>query len=133
MKTKLLTIKQYADLKGITQQAIYKSINNKKLKCKVVKGQKYIELADAEIIDNNKKLSNENKQEQQQNIDAELVELLKQQLAEKDKQIENLTITNNNLTTMLAVKEQQVLQLTYKPTFKEKVTNFFNKNKNDAN
>ena len=39
---KLLTVKNYATLKGFTTQHIYRKINDGSLKCKIIDGVKFV-------------------------------------------------------------------------------------------
>lgn len=42
MKQKLLTVANYAKLKGVTTAAVYKWIAQKKVTCKIIDGVKFI-------------------------------------------------------------------------------------------
>lgn len=121
--SKLVTVKEYALITGQTMQAVYQKIKKGKIPTVTQKRMNNrnitlisIESADdARIKDGNPKLFNnpplekQNKSEIQgktdnsiqfnQDIKLELVEILREQLHEKDKQIADLQAMNNTLQT----------------------------------
>lgn len=94
-KQKYLTISEFAKLKGVSNQAVYKQLTTKLSKyVVVVDNKKMLKIECVEDfglnqVDNNQvKVDNQNiNQVDNQN---ELVQFLKQQIIEKDKQIEKL-------------------------------------------
>lgn len=110
--TELLKISEYAEIKGITKQAVYKQLNNKESKLnnylKVVDGQKYIDikaLEDVELNEVKQPFNNPIKQVEQQFNDS-LINLLEKQLEEKDKQIQTLLKQIEDLHTLLSQSQQ---------------------------
>ena len=110
--TELLKISEYAEIKGITKQAVYKQLNNKECKLnnylKVVDGQKYIDikaLEDIELNEVKQPFNNPIKQVEQQFNDG-LINLLEKQLEEKDKQIQTLLKQIEDLHTLLSQSQQ---------------------------
>lgn len=97
-----ISIKEFAKRVGVTPQAVYKQLDNKlKPYCQVVDGKKALQIKALELFENN--LFN-------QPIDnefASIVNLLKGQLAEKDKQLEAKDKQIEALTEALQ-KAQQI-------------------------
>lgn len=97
-----ISIKEFARRAGITPQAVYKQLDNKlKDHCKVVDGKKTLHTKALELFENN---------QFNQPIDnefASIVNLLKGQLAEKDKQLEAKDKQIEALTEALQ-KAQQI-------------------------
>ena len=89
----LLSVSEYAEIKGISKQAVYKQLNNKLKNFVVeVENQKYIDravLSEEENTQNLPKFNNQKLKVEQQ-FNNQIQPLLEQQIAEKDKQIENL-------------------------------------------
>lgn len=95
----LLSIKEVSEAAGVTQQAVYKQLNNKLKKyVVVVEGKKKLKKEVLEEVYNKsveQKFNNENSTVEQP-IQPEIklvLETLQQQLKEKDKQIESLQIS----------------------------------------
>lgn len=92
-KKQLLSVSEYAEIKGISKQAVYKQLNNKLKNFVVeVENQKYIDravLSEEENTQNLPKFNNQKLKVEQQ-FNNQIQPLLEQQIAEKDKQIENL-------------------------------------------
>ncbi len=91
-----LTVSEYAEIKGITPQAVYKQLNNEKHKLNkyliIVDDKKYIDkaaLEDDELNEVKQQFNNEFKQVEQQ-FNESLIALLQKQIEEKDRQIETL-------------------------------------------
>lgn len=82
-----VSIKEYAEIKGITQQAVYKSISAGRLSYKEKNGKKYIFVEETEEQKKERVLKNE----QQQIIDILIKQLDEKdkQIAEKDRQLDN--------------------------------------------
>lgn len=122
-----LSVSQYAELKGISKQAVYKQLNNKlKPFLIVVDGKKYIDKAVLTEGDN-PQLNNQQppvEQPVEQHATNQIQLLLEQQLAEKDttiqsllRQIENLQEQNSKLTDLL--HNSQVLLAVEKKVYLE--------------
>lgn len=122
-----LSVSQYAELKGISKQAVYKQLNNKlKPFLIVVDGKKYIDKAVLTEGDN-PQLNNQQptvEQQVEQPATNQIQLLLEQQLAEKDttiqsllRQIENLQEQNSKLTDLL--HNSQVLLAVEKKVYLE--------------
>lgn len=95
--------------------------NNKK-KIKVIEGGKI--LISIAYLDNHFKVNlntqNEYSQTSQMNNHSELVELLKQQLLEKDKQIESLIERNRESNILLSQMQNKVLMIEEKESKKKR-------------
>ena len=122
-----LSVSQYAEIKGISKQAVYKQLNNKlKPFLIVVDGKKYIDRA-VLTEDDNPQLNNRQptvEQQVEQPTTNQIQLLLEQQLAEKDttiqsllRQIENLQEQNSKLTDLL--HNSQVLLAVEKKVYLE--------------
>lgn len=92
-KKQLLSVSEYAEIKGISKQAVYKQLNNKLKNFVVeVENQKYIDravLSEEENTQNLPKFNNQ-KLKVEQHFNNQIQPLLEQQIKEKDRQIENL-------------------------------------------
>ena len=92
-KKQLLSVSEYAEIKGISKQAVYKQLNNKLKNFVVeVENQKYIDravLSEEENTQNLPKFNNQKLKVEQQ-FNNQIQPLLEQQIKEKDRQIENL-------------------------------------------
>ena len=120
---KYISVSQYAKIKGITQQAVYKQLKNKlKDFLIVVEGKKCLKI---EVLNEVEKESlNEVQQPIQQPFNNSIQPFLQQQIEEKDKiiesllrQVELLQQQNTNLTDLLhntqylmAAEQQKFLQ-----------------------
>lgn len=135
MNNDLLTVKEFSKKANVSVQSIYKRINNKKDKIQkyiVIKDNtKYIKCSAIEDIYNKPIETNENVK----NEKDEIIELLKQQLEEKDKQInsllENITDLNKSLTQQQQlnyIDKQKILALeSAEETKKKGIFNIFKK------
>ena len=108
-----ITIKEYATAKNISVQAVYKQLTTKLKDFLIeVEGRKYLKIEVLSVeVDN--QVDNEFN-DFQPNYSTDLIEILKSQITEKDKQIttllsqiEQLQIQNANLTEI--IKGHQVL------------------------
>lgn len=109
-KKPYLSVSEYAAIKGISKQAVYKQLNNKlKGFLTEVDGKKYIVLSALTEEERRRVEMVEQpiKQPVEQPIDNPIQPLLERQIAEKDKtiesllrQIENLQAQNSKLTDM---------------------------------
>ena len=125
-----LSVSQYAEIKGVSKQAVYKQLNNKlKPFLIVVDGKKYIDKAVLTEGDN-PQLNNQQptvEQQVEQPATNQIQLLLEKQLAEKDttiqsllRQIENLQEQNSKLTDLL--HNSQVLLAVEKKVYLEQET-----------
>ena len=125
-----LSVSQYAEIKGVSKQAVYKQLNNKlKPFLIVVDGKKYIDKAVLTEGDN-PQLNNQQptvEQQVEQPATNQIQLLLEKQLAEKDttiqsllRQIENLQEQNSKLTDLL--HNSQVLLAVEKKLYLEQET-----------
>ena len=121
-----ITVSEYAALKGISKQAVYKQLNNKLQPFLiVVDGRKYIDRAALTEVENQK--LNEVEQPLNQPLNNQSQPFLENQIAEKDKviesllrQIENLQEQNSKLTDLL--RNEQVLLAAEKKLYLEQET-----------
>jgi len=104
MDKKLITVTEYAKLKGVSQQAIYKQIKTGRLK-------EWVETVDGKTMINSAVFSDEGKQKLMNKDDnlAKLIETLTAQLETKDKQIDELNQRLKDVTEVL-VSTQRSLQ-----------------------
>lgn len=101
-----ISIKEFASRAGITPQAVYKQLDNKlQTYCKVVDGKKTLHLSALELFENNQVNKPDNNE--LLNELSSVVNLLKGQLAEKDKQLEAKDKQITALTEALQ-KAQQI-------------------------
>ena len=107
MDQKYITISKYAEIKGITKQAVYKQLNNKlKPFLIVVESRKYIDIS--ALSDEERKKLNEVEQPIEQPLNNQIQPFLESQIAEKDRtiesllrQVESLHQQNERLTELL--------------------------------
>lgn len=143
---KLLTVKQFADSVGMTQQGIYRQLNNKlKLYFKIVDGKKMIKADALKLFENefNNSLTTDseefNNRIEQLNNDVELLNntltTVKQQLSEtiiksefkdetitkQQEEIETLKSENQNLTDKLIETEKQLADARARAEEREKI------------
>lgn len=123
----LLSIKEVSEAAGVTQQAVYKQLNNKLKKyVVVVEGKKKLKREVLEEVYNKsveQKFNNDNSTVEQP-IQPEIklvLETLQQQLKEKDKQIESLQISLDKAQSSLdqaqklhLLDKQKILELEQK-------------------
>lgn len=112
MKSKLLTVAEYAELKGISKQAVYQRLKNEEWKqehSKLVDGKLFIDMEtfDQEVDQSD---SSEN------NVRELLVEieLLKDRLNDRDRQIEKLERHIDDLTNGWRESQRTVSVLTHR-------------------
>lgn len=127
MDKQYLSILEYAKIKGITPQAVYKQLNNKLKDFLIeVESKKYIKieaLSESELKEVEQQLNNEfnnscqefNNQiqpflERQIEEKDKQIERLFQQIAEKDKQIESLQNLLNQSQQLQAIEKQLLLE-----------------------
>ena len=142
---KYISISEYATIKGISKQAVYKQLNNKLKKFVVmVENKKMLDIAvlTAEELNQVEQPLNQPLNQVEQPIDNHLLLLLEKQIEEKDNtiksllaQIESLQEQNGKLTDLLnnsqillgmEKKKQLLEQDNQKPTRKS-IFNLFKK------
>lgn len=141
-----ITVSQFAELRGISKQAVYKQLNNQlKNFVVIVNGKKHISakaLTEDELtkveqpkVENstenstdfdNQSTENSTSSTPQNDVVSAAVAALSEQLKEKDKQIAALLETVNNLQTQNAVlttiiQQEQVLHAADKPHLLERI------------
>ena len=90
MKTEYLSVKDFADRAGVSQQAIYKQLNNKLKKyVKVVENKKYLHIS--ALDEYIKPQENSTDEQQLLNMLQTNLKVLQEQLSVKDRLIEELT------------------------------------------
>ena len=108
-----ISVSQYAEIKGISKQAVYKQLNGKlKEFLIVVDKQKFIDLKALNEVEKEKLNNIEQPVEQQLNNSFQL--FFEKQIEEKDKQIESLlkhidTLQEQNTTLTQLLRNSQVL------------------------
>ena len=108
-----ISVSQYAEIKGISKQAVYKQLNGKlKEFLIVVDKQKFIDLKALNEVEKEKLNNIEQPVEQQLNNSFQL--FFEKQIEEKDKQIESLlkhidTLQEQNTTLTELLKNSQLL------------------------
>jgi hypothetical protein len=108
-----ISVSQYAEIKGITKQAVYKQLNGKlKEFLIVVDNQKFIDLNALNEIEKERLNNIEQPVEQQFNNSFQL--FFEKQIEEKDKQIQSLlnqidTLQEQNTTLTQLLRNSQVL------------------------
>lgn len=82
MAKEYISIKEFAELAGVSQQAIYKQLNNKlKTYLKIVDGKKTLEKSALELF---------RKQENSSTVEQQLINMLQTELNKKNEQIATL-------------------------------------------
>ena len=124
---KYLTVSQYAEIKCISKQAVYKQLNNKlKDFVVMVENKKYINIAALDSTEQQKveQLLNNFKSTVEQPTDNQIQPFLEKQIEEKDntiksllKQIEDLQNQNSRLTDI--IHNSQLLMAADKKVFLE--------------
>lgn len=121
MNSDLLTVKQFAEAVGITQQAVYKQLNNKLNKyVVVVEGRKMLKISALEGFENNqvdKRFNNQvdnkfnNQVETILNQNQQIIDMLQKELNEKNQQIAELQRIIDQQQKLSLVAQQRVLEL----------------------
>ena len=131
-----ISVKEFAQRTGVSKQAIYQQLN-KRLKdyVRVFDGKKCIEESALELFlqndENTKKQSSdksierekdsiESEADKENSIENELIEMLKKQLEEKDKQIADLNKALIQQQQLHAMDKQRILELEDKRSIPEK-------------
>ena len=145
MEKKYISISEYATIKGISKQAVYKQLNNKLKKFVVmVENKKMLDIAilTAEELNKVEQPLNQPLNHVEQPIDNHLLLLLEKQIEEKDNtiksllaQIESLQEQNGKLTDLLnnsqillgMEKKQQLLEQDNQKPTRKSIFNLFKK------
>lgn len=120
-KKEFISISEYAEIKGISKQAVYKQLNTKLKKYSIeVDGKKYLSIEALEENEFNSVEQNESTFNQRFNSDFQLI--LEEQLAKKDEQIESLmrqieNLQEQNKTLSDLLRNSQVLLVAEKKNF----------------
>ena len=98
-----ISIKEFAELAGVSQQAIYKQLNNKlKPYLKVVEGKKTLEKSALELF---------KKQENSSTVEQQLINMLQTELNQKNEQIATLQKLLDQEQQLHAMARQELLLL----------------------
>lgn len=110
MEKEYLSIKEFAAVVGVSQQAIYKQLNNRlKSYLKVVDGKKMLEKSALDLF--KKKENSIDMQQQLLNMLQTELNEKNQQLNEKDKQISELQKLLDQAQKLNAMDKQKILEL----------------------
>ena len=123
---KYISVSEYAEIKGITKQAVYKQLNNKlKPFLIVVENKKFIDLS--ALTEEERERFNNGLTTEEQPLNNQIQPFLESQIQEKDKiiesllrQVENLQEQNSKLTDLL--HNSQVLLAAEKKLYIEQGT-----------
>lgn len=103
MEKEYISIKEFAAAVGISQQAIYKQLNNKlKPYLKVVDSKKMLEKSAISLF---------NKEQKTNGVEQQLINMLQTELNEKNKQIAELQKLLDQAQRLHAAEKQRVLEL----------------------
>ena len=103
MDKEYLTIKEFAAAVGVSQQAIYKQLNNKlKPYLKVVENKKMLEKSALELFKKEEKINE---------VEQQLINMLQTELNAKNEQIERLQQALDQAQKLHAMEKQRVLEL----------------------
>lgn len=145
MEKKFISVSEYATIKGISKQAVYKQLNNKLKEFVVmVENKKLLDIAvlTAEELNQVEQLLNQPLNQVEQPADNHLLLLLEKQIEEKDNtiksllaQIESLQEQNGKLTDLLnnsqillgMEKKQQLLEQDNQKPTRKSIFNIFKK------
>ena len=145
LEKKFISVSEYATIKGISKQAVYKQLNNKLKEFVVmVENKKLLNIAvlTAEELNQVEQLLNQPLNQVEQPADNHLLLLLEKQIEEKDNtiksllaQIESLQEQNGKLTDLLnnsqillgMEKKQQLLEQDNQKPTRKSIFNLFKK------
>ncbi len=145
MENKFISVSEYAKIKGISKQAVYKQLNNKLKEFVVmVENKKFLDIAvlTAEELNQIEQPLNQPFNHVEQPADNHLLLLLEKQIEEKDNtiksllaQIESLQEQNGKLTDLLnnsqillgMEKKQQLLEQDNQKPTRKSIFNLFKK------
>lgn len=103
MNKDYLTIKEFAATVGVSQQAIYKQLNNKlKTYLKVVDNKKMLDKSALELF---------KKQPETTQVEQQLINMLQTELNKKNEQIEKLQQALDQAQRLHAMDKQRILEL----------------------
>lgn len=103
MEKEYITIKDFATAAGVSQQAIYKQLNNKlKPYLKVVDSKKMLEKSALSLFC---------REEKSNGVEQQLINMLQTELNEKNKQIAELQKLLDQAQRLHAAEKQRVLEL----------------------
>ena len=103
MAKEYISIKEFAELAGVSQQAIYKQLNNKlKTYLKVVDSKKMLDKSALELF---------KKQENSSTVEQQLINMLQTELNQKNEQIANLQKLLDQEQQLHAMARQELLFL----------------------
>ena len=103
MEKEYLSIKEFAAAVGVSQQAVYKQLNNKlKPYLKVVDNKKMLEKSALSLFV---------KEEKSNGVEQQLINMLQTELNEKNKQIAELQKLLDQAQRLHAAEKQRVLEL----------------------
>ena len=103
MNKDFLTIKEFAEAVGVSQQAIYKQLNNKlKPYLKVVDNKKMLDKSALELFET---------KEDTTKVEQQLINMLQTELNKKNEQIEKLQQALDQAQKLHAMEKQRVLEL----------------------
>ena len=103
MNKDFLTIKEFAEAVGVSQQAVYKQLNNKlKPYLKVVDNKKMLNKSALELF---------KPKEDTTNVEQRLINMLQDELNKKNEQIERLQQLLDHAQQLHAMEKQRVLEL----------------------
>ena len=107
MKKEYISIKEFAEVVGISQQAVYKQLNNKlKPYLKVVENKKMLDKSAVELFKNDRK-----SQQNEQQLNNKLIEMLQTELDRKNEQIAELQKLLDQSQKLHAMDKQRLLEL----------------------
>lgn len=110
MDKQYISIKEFAEKAGVSQQAIYKQLNNKLKKyVKVVENKKFLHIS--ALDEYIKPQENSTDKQQLLNLLQDNLKVLQEELSEKNKQIENLTKLLDQEQQLNAMNQQKILAL----------------------
>lgn len=103
MEKQYLSIKEFANEVGISQQAVYKQLNNKlKPYLKVVENKKMLDRKAIELFE---------KQEKTTQVEQQLINMLQTELNKKNEQIEKLQQALDQAQRLHAMDKQRIMEL----------------------
>ena len=103
MEKEYLSIKDFSKLAGVSQQAIYKQLNNKlKTYLKVIDGKKMLDKSALELFE---------KKENSTTVEQQLINMLQTELNKKNEQIAELQKLLDQSQQLNAIDKQRILEL----------------------
>lgn len=106
MNNDYLSIKEFSAAVGISQQAVYKQLNNKlKPYLKIVDNKKMLDKSALELF---------NKQQENNQVEQQLINILQTELNKKNEQIEKLQQALDQAQKLHIIDKQRILELEQK-------------------